>query len=956
MFKRSRNWIWSALSGLGFTLASGVALAQPTTDPAALWNDATLYRDSYGTPHVHATTLRSMAFAFGYAQAEDHLETMLMAYRVALGRAAEVGGESFAEGDAFALKIDNAGQSRAGLAAADLETRTLCEGFALGVNAWILAHQDEVPPWVEGVQPVDVLAYWHFLMVTSAPFDLPGVYHPEAPLQRANAWALAPSNTVDGVPLLVMSPFQYYRAPYQWYEAHLLLGGMNWSGATLIGLPVLMMGHNAHLGWALTPNGADTADMFREEMDGPEHNPNDPSLPTIMKEMAPILSFMATAKTYHVWTNGALVERGVPSYVGARGPMLEGTDGTLYSWRNGAFGQFGGMGQLLRMAQATELSAFQDALLLHQLPCFQVVYADKLGNIFYLYNARTGNRNVLLAAEDRTSIAWDKPLEANLDPMAWSTVVAPGELPHLLNPDAGYLQACGTPPWLATTNSGLDPANWPAWLVPEDNNYRTFRVRQILSAGRYGLDDMEAMLFDTFVPAAADMVPLILSMAKARPELVRSAHPDLVTGLGLLGNWNLAADRNSEAMAYYSLWWSLIKRRYQNEFPSEVALYRGLLENTPAAQESVLATATDAARAMRNDFNRLAIRWGDMHRLRRGGRDEPMFGSDAGDAIFYSGSGGGVRGRHGVNFGYGFAMAVALGEQPYALSIVPFGASENPDSPHYADQMTSFLEGRMKETLFSYEAVIREAGTGYGRRVVLGAPGLDGYCAFAQDKSTAVRLETVTYPPRPYPTGLVPFTNTVRPIRDEEVGDVTWELEWRVPEALCKPENLNRLRFYTYTRDDGWVSVLRQRFDSENQVFTGSGTGAVMIAIMGPPSALEVPTTEEAPAPPATLAEAPATDDATSGAFVVAPQPPAGPTEPVSSSPEMVDTHAETAPVEAVEGDEIPQPKPLFDIEFMGGAGNQGDVPAGEVVPGAEEETPSKKGIRGFLKKVRGKE
>ncbi len=36
------------------------------SDPAVLWNEATLYRDSYGTPHVNATTLRSLAFAFGW--------------------------------------------------------------------------------------------------------------------------------------------------------------------------------------------------------------------------------------------------------------------------------------------------------------------------------------------------------------------------------------------------------------------------------------------------------------------------------------------------------------------------------------------------------------------------------------------------------------------------------------------------------------------------------------------------------------------------------------------------------------------------------------------------------------------------------------------------------------------------------------------------------------------------
>ena len=72
------------------------APAQPATDPNALWAEGTIYRDSYGVPHIHGSSIRGMAFAFGYAQAEDHLESMLMGYRVATGRAAAVGGEDFA--------------------------------------------------------------------------------------------------------------------------------------------------------------------------------------------------------------------------------------------------------------------------------------------------------------------------------------------------------------------------------------------------------------------------------------------------------------------------------------------------------------------------------------------------------------------------------------------------------------------------------------------------------------------------------------------------------------------------------------------------------------------------------------------------------------------------------------------------------------------------------------------
>jgi len=953
--KQTMRQFIGVVIGLCLALAGGPAAGQTATTPDGLWGEATVYRDTYGTPHIHASSLRGLAFAFGYAQAEDHLETILMAYRVALGTAAAVGGEAFAEGDAFALKIANAEVSRAALAEADLETRDLCHGFAMGINAWIFEHQDTVPPWVEGVQPMDVLAFWHFLMVTSAPFDLPGVFHPEPPLKRANAWALAPQNTIDGNAMLVMSPFQYYRAPYQWYEAHLMLGNMNWAGATLLGLPILLMGHNARLGWALTPNEADIADMFREDMESaPARSPNDPTLATPVDDTAPLLRFMASAKPYYIRTGGGLIERGVPSLVGSRGPILEGADGALYSWRNGAFGQFGGMRQLLRMAQAADLAAFQDALLLHQLPCFQVLYADGAGNIFYVYNARAGNRNAVPAVDARTSIRWNEPLAPNFDVLAWRDLVPPGRLPHIVNPAAGFLQACGTPPWLAAPNSGLSPADWPRWLVPEDASYRAHRVAQILSAGRYGLRDMEAMLFDTLVPAAADMVPMILGMARSRPELVRTAHPDLLTGLNLLGSWNLTADRENEALAYYARWWALIKRRYQTEFPSEAALYRALLQNSPAAQESVLEAATDAARAMRNEFNRLAVRWGDMHRLQRGNRDEPMYGADAGDPIFYTGSTNLSLGRGPATFGYGFAMAVEFRETPRARSVVPFGASGRPESPHFNDQMTLFLDRRMKWTHFAYDDVVRQAVKGYGRHVVLGAPDLEGYCAFTTEQAGAIALESMRYPPRPYPNGLVPFTPTVRPVLAAGEPEVSWELEWSVPDAICKLESRPRLRFHTYTREEGWVPLLRQRYDGERDVFTGSGSGAVIMALMGPPAALETAVADgepDTPTEPAAVGGTVETDGAP-GAFVV----PAG---EVDGTPGMAlalpeDDVAPTreAPPEAEKPDALSPPRPLFDLEILGGSpGAPGDGP--EWGPDGMEPEEEKKGLRGFLKKLR---
>src|SRR6266851_9086417 len=57
-----------------------------------LSKQVTIYRDNYGVPHIVGETEEATFFGYGYAQAEDHLERMMLQYRDAQGRRAEVEG------------------------------------------------------------------------------------------------------------------------------------------------------------------------------------------------------------------------------------------------------------------------------------------------------------------------------------------------------------------------------------------------------------------------------------------------------------------------------------------------------------------------------------------------------------------------------------------------------------------------------------------------------------------------------------------------------------------------------------------------------------------------------------------------------------------------------------------------------------------------------------------------
>ena len=79
-----------ALRWVPLLLNAWICIAASSPDPLAA--RVTIYRDTYGVPHIIGETEEATFFGYGYAQAEDHLERMMLEYRDAQGRRAEVVG------------------------------------------------------------------------------------------------------------------------------------------------------------------------------------------------------------------------------------------------------------------------------------------------------------------------------------------------------------------------------------------------------------------------------------------------------------------------------------------------------------------------------------------------------------------------------------------------------------------------------------------------------------------------------------------------------------------------------------------------------------------------------------------------------------------------------------------------------------------------------------------------
>lgn len=855
-------------------LLSGTMWGQP---PHQLWTQATVYRDGWGVPHVYADNPRALAFAFGYAQAEDRLEAVIRAYRIATGRAAAVFGPDYADSDAFALKMGHGDLAVWALESAPPLTRDLCEGFALGINAWIADHPAHVPDWADGAQPADVLALMHCYLMSFAPFDLPGVFHRPAPSFSGNAWALGPPLTQSGDAVLVLNPHGYYDGPFQWYEAHLAGTGVNVAGATLCGLPVILQGHNEVLGWALTPNYPDFADIYIQpegEVQLPAGDPNKMQLEATLERLL-IGRRLVESRTFFVNAPGGMRQRSAPFHMTSRGPVVGEVQGEPCSFMAGGYADFGTLEQLMAMGAAQNLGEFQRALARRQLPCFHVTYADREGNIFYLYNVKVGDKTLppaMALAEQPEGeeegggppgafYVWDAPLPANDFHYAWGELVPLDGLPALLNPPAGYIQACGTPPWAVTGDSGIDPATVPPWLANDRDTFRAQRVRHLLSMGQRSFQEAQAMVYDVLVPFATAAVPQLLAWADGRENFLQSAHPDTGRSLDVLRSWNFVADTGSTGMTVFNAWWTAYRQMAGPDVPDAV-LYEEFMSAAPRVQNCALDAVSNASREMRNLHDALEVPWGDVHRFRKGQTEKPIAGGLAGEPVMVTGDYGAARRKLVPGYGYAYAMAVQFGDTPESVSVMPGGISDTPDSKHFADQLTLFSERRFKVNYFLDKDVQRFAERAFGRRVTLRPVGMQGVFAVDARDPVSVHLEASAEMPAPLPDGMAAYTVFVTPVLDQPRTPITIDAAIYVPPSVLERGGIEQLAVHVLNLDYGWLAVAGQRVNAETRIFRARFEGAHTCAVLGPAvlrarmAAQPEQVTPEGQAPPETSAPA----------------------------------------------------------------------------------------------------
>lgn len=518
----------------------------------------------------------------------------------------------------------------------------------------------------------------------------------------SNAWALSGERTADGQPILSGDPHLKLRWPATFYEVHLQAPGLDVSGATFPGLPMVVIGQGEHAAWTLTTSYADTQDLYRLEID-----PDDPGSYLVDGHAE---AFEPWPQRFDMGKHGVHEEtfqltRWGPVYNGGREDQIAPGITYALAWPGFEDDPLPLVTAFEEVASAQSAAALISAVERIPIPSQNWTFALDTGEIGWVLGGDLVNSRA-------SGVPRDGSRSLSPDPGLNET------RPQVVNPPSGVVVA---------TNQPLGP-DVTSTSVYFTGPHRALRLHRVLAdRNDWTPEDMRGLQVDLCNLEAARTVPLLLE-ATADSELEPAAK---ILRQALEG-WDFLMESDSLAPLAFEAWRAALHHQlgalhiadedlrhdWLHHRVSEGAMERALFDaegerwwDDPATTETedlplAIARALDAAAAtvveqLGEDSD--GWTWGALHQLHLahpfGSKAilRPWFGhepiaADGGRNALYALEHYGVVGDFSTSWGPALRQVVVPGVE--AGFVLAGGNAGQPRHPHAHDQVDDWLVNR----------------------------------------------------------------------------------------------------------------------------------------------------------------------------------------------------------------------------------------------------------------------